>query len=81
MMHCQYLPNSSILEMTSVRKTSAKTITTFWYFNTACWLKSSNGEKGERPLEVMSQEQIDWVKKHCIPKARQATPSRELEAA
>lgn len=63
------LPHSNILEMTVVRKTAAKTVTTFWYFDILCWLKSSTGEKFEKPLEVMTQEQIDWVKKHGLSEA------------
>lgn len=79
MLFCKYLPGTRIIEMTDVKKKAAKTVTTFWYFDTSTWLKSSLGEKNERPMEVMSQEQIDWVNRICVPLAQQHSPDLEQE--
>lgn len=41
---------------------------THWYYNIKEWKKSSRGKEGETPDRIMNEQDINWVKKHYLPK-------------
>lgn len=59
---------TGILEVKEVLLSFTSTRTTFWYYDTQKWLKSSHGKAGDTPDRVMSAEDIQWVKQYYLPK-------------
>lgn len=57
-----------ILEVTENLYGWKRTITSYWYYNIKTWMKSSHGKQNDVPDRVMSQEDIDWVRKYYLPK-------------
>ena len=62
------LSDDGVLEVIENQMSAKKTKVTYWYFNLRIWVKSQLGVKDEPPSQVMTQEQIDWVRKHYVPK-------------
>lgn len=62
------LSDTGVLEVIDSQLSFKSTKVTYWYFNLRIWVKSKLGVKDEPPSERMTQEQIDWVRKHYVPK-------------
>ena len=45
-----------------------KTKTLYWYYDVKNWKQSSFGKKGDNPDREMTDNAIEWVKKHYLPK-------------
>jgi len=47
-----------------------RTKITYWYYDINNWIKSIKGERNEIPSQKMTINEINWVKKYYIPKAK-----------
>lgn len=57
---------TGVLEVTERLISFHGTRTTFWYYDTRNWTKSSMGKKDEVPTRKMTEEDIAWVTKHYL---------------
>lgn len=57
-----------VLEVTETIFACGEVATNYWYYNIKTWVKSSYGDRGDVPDRVMSQADIDWVRKYYLPK-------------
>lgn len=62
--------HTGVLEVVESTMTFKDTRVRYWYYDTHKWLKSSYGKKGDTPNRVMSQEDIEWVKKYYLPQVQ-----------
>lgn len=62
--------SDDVLELISSDFTWNKTISHFWYYNIKEWKRSITGKENEIPNQPMVQNEIDWVVKYYLPKAR-----------
>lgn len=69
MLTCNLNQETGVLEVTEVLFSALKTTTSYWYYDTRKWLKSSHGKAGDTPDRIMSAEDIKWVKDYYLPKA------------
>lgn len=58
-----------ILEVHEQSFSALRTKHTWWYFDVKNNLRSLRGLKDEKPDHAMTQDDIDWVTKHYLPKA------------
>lgn len=70
MLICQFVNNSHILEVTQVTMSFTKTHFEYWYCDTKNWTRSMLGKKDEKPTHPMTEPEIEWAKKHYLPKAQ-----------
>jgi hypothetical protein len=62
--------DTGILEVKETQMSFHADKTTYWYYDTTKWLKSSTGKQGSTPDRVMSPEDIKWVQTYYLPKVQ-----------
>lgn len=71
MLTCNLNEETGLLEVIQVVVWGFKTTTSYWYYDTRKWLKSTNGKRGDAPDRVMSGYDIKWVRTQYLPLANQ----------
>lgn len=71
MLTCNLNQDTGVLEVKEVRHSALTSTTSYWYYDTRKWLKSSHGKAGDTPDRIMSADDIEWVKTHYLPKANE----------
>jgi hypothetical protein len=61
--------NGAILEVKESLLGWTDTKVSFWYYDVENWTRSLTGKRDEAPSEPMRPDEIDWAKKHYLPKA------------
>lgn len=67
MLNFEMKAETGVLEVAETTISFKETRVRYWYYDTRRWLMSSHGKKGDIPERVMSQSDIDWVKKYYLP--------------
>lgn len=70
MLICQFVNNGPIIEVTQVTMSFSSTRITYWYYDTEKWTRSLLGKKNDRPIQPMTDQEIDWARAHYLPKAQ-----------
>lgn len=70
--------DGDILEVTERIMSFSDTKVTYWYYDVKNWLRSRTGKQDELPTETMPAENIAWVEKYYLPKARESHKSPVL---
>ena len=71
MLTCNLNEETGVLEVIQVVVSNFKTTTSYWYYDTRKWLKSTGGKRGDVPAQVMTGYDIKWVKTQYLPLADQ----------
>lgn len=64
-----WIKKDELLEVVETHYSWTETKRTFWYYDIINNLKSITGRQNETPSVLMNESQIEWVRKHYIPKA------------